>query len=850
MKRLVVSMLALLCLLASCSLGTANSSSSSSTSTSTPILGKNADLSALSTNLQGSGTLNPAFSPDTTSYTLTVPNSVTSITLTGTAADSKAKLGGTAILANLPENTPQIGTIIVTAEDGKTVKIYTVTVKRLAASISTNACLNGFSDVIYPQSLNLNPALSPVFSPTIFAYTLTIPNSVSAITISATPQESTASVSPQVKLDSLAVGVAKTATFTVTAQDGLTSKTYTIAVTRATGTSTPDLASIQLSGGSLSPVFSKTTTSYTVSVDYSVTSLVIWGIKANSDCAVTDPVTLGNLAVGAPQTASITVTNTAGTSATYYVKVTRTPEISTNADLSDLTVSSGTLSPSFVKGTTSYTVGVTNSITSVVVTGFKANANATATSPVTLSNLVPGVPQTATIMVTAQDGVTSQNYTVKVTRDLSSNALLDSLSVSSGTLSPAFNANSYDYTVSVANSVSSVVVTGIKADSSATATDPVTLSNLVAGNQQTATITVKAQNGTTTNTYRVKVTRELNSNADMGSLTVTSGTLSPAFDANVYDYTVNVATTVTSVTVTGLQADANATVSSPITLYSLEEGITQTATIKVTAQNGTAKKTYTIKVTRDALPLTALPAAADGIWSYGSLPIFAISGGKVDTQDTLGAPIMYDAAGNLYYFLDSTRKTLNGYTWSNNVIKRFEEALPKSPLTGSYTTIPASADGTWSSGGMTVFTIINSKITYAGLNGCVVQYDTSGNLFYYYSLVRNPITNYTWDGSVIRSSGTALTQSTSTASRTYTTLPAAANGTWYNGGVPVFTISNGLGTYNGVIGTGYTIQSDQTGNLYLLSGSTRTALSTYTWDGSVIKIFGTALTKTANGIGG
>jgi sulfatase modifying factor 1 len=94
-------------------------------------------------------------------------------------------------------------------------------------------------------------------------------------------------------------------------------------------------------------------------------------------------------------------------------------------------------------------------------------------------------------------------------------------------------------------------------------------------------------------------------NADLSALTVSSGTLVPQFDPAITGYTVSVANNVTSVTVTGTKADANASVSGPETLSNLLEGETQTAPIIVTAQNGTTK-TYTVAVTRTGTSTKAI----------------------------------------------------------------------------------------------------------------------------------------------------------------------------------------------------------------------------------------------------
>ncbi|MDC0138920.1 BspA family leucine-rich repeat surface protein, partial [Planktomarina temperata] len=100
-----------------------------------------------------------------------------------------------------------------------------------------------------------------------------------------------------------------------------------------------------------------------------------------------------------------------------------TPPASSDATLSALSLSSGSLSPGFASGTLAYTASVANSVSSLIVTPTTNDANATATvngaSATTPVTLALG-SNTVTVQVTAQDGVTTQSYTVAVTRAASS----------------------------------------------------------------------------------------------------------------------------------------------------------------------------------------------------------------------------------------------------------------------------------------------------------------------------------------------------------------------------------------------------------------------------------------------
>ncbi|MGW9321820.1 cadherin-like beta sandwich domain-containing protein, partial [Paenibacillus chitinolyticus] len=248
---------------------------------------------------------------------------------------------------------------------------------------------------------------------------------------------------------------------------------------------------------------------------------------------------------------------------------------STNANLSNLTLSAGTLSPAFASGTTGYTADVSNGTASINVT--PTVADGTATVKVNGSTVASGSPSPVslnvganpiTVEVTAQDGTTKKTYTVSVTRAASTNANLSGLTLSAATLNPTFASGTTSYTAGVANNVTSVDVTPTLADG--TATLKVNGSTVTSGNASpvslnvganTITVLVTAQDGTTQKTYTVTVTRAapLSTNANLNNLTLSAGTLSPSFASGTTSYTAGVANNVTSVDVTPVLADGTAT---------------------------------------------------------------------------------------------------------------------------------------------------------------------------------------------------------------------------------------------------------------------------------------------------
>jgi len=349
------------------------------------------------------------------------------------------------------------------------------------------------------------------------------------------------------------------------------------------------LASLSVSNGTLSPAFNTDITYYTVSVPYSVSSFTITATAADANATVAGA-GVKTLNVG-DNVFDIVVTAENGSTKTYTLYVTR--EANSNNNLASLSVSSGTLSPVFNADTTYYTVSVPYSVSSLTITAITADATATVVGAG--AKMLNEGGNMFDIVVTAENNY-GKTYQLYVTRQAaSSNNNLASLSVSSGTLSPAFNAAVTNYTCTVANSVSSLTITATAADATATVAGA-GVKNLNVGSNMFQVV-VTAQNGNI-KTYVLTVTRQaLSSNNNLASLSVSSGTLSPMFNAAVINYTCTVANSVSSLTITATAADATATVAGA-GVKNLNVG-SNAFQVVVTAQNGSTK-TYVLTVTRQA----------------------------------------------------------------------------------------------------------------------------------------------------------------------------------------------------------------------------------------------------------
>ncbi len=130
---------------------------------------------------------------------------------------------------------------------------------------------------------------------------------------------------------------------------------------------------------------------------------------------------------------------------------------SSDATLSNLTVSQGTLSPEFDKDTTEYIVQVKDTINSIRISA-TATADATITGTGTKSLAVG--ENTYEIEVTAQDKTTKKTYVIKVIRGeiTEPSAYLKSLELNNIgiALSPEFDSKNNKYTIIVDDTISKI----------------------------------------------------------------------------------------------------------------------------------------------------------------------------------------------------------------------------------------------------------------------------------------------------------------------------------------------------------------------------------------------------------
>jgi uncharacterized protein (TIGR02145 family) len=240
---------------------------------------------------------------------------------------------------------------------------------------------------------------------------------------------------------------------------------------------------------------------------------------------------------------------------------------STDANLSGLSISSGTLSPSFLSTVTSYSVSALSNVTSsVTITPTAADVSATIAVQINgdgYTNVSSGTASSnlplyigsnfIEVRVTAQDNSTTKIYSFDLFR-LPNNALvsLSSMLISSGSLSPVINIptqNSPNISKAVVvNSVISVVAVAANVNSATVSLEYkwnggvyVSLPNKVYSieyelNLGINVLEVRVSDFGLVRNYRILITRV---NADLDTMSINSGTLVPAFLKANTTYTVD-----------------------------------------------------------------------------------------------------------------------------------------------------------------------------------------------------------------------------------------------------------------------------------------------------------------------
>lgn len=727
-------------------------------------LGVGSDLSGLSVS---AGTLDTAFSKNDTEYVVSVPNEKLSTTVTVLCLNTKTTISLNAL--NLFSNvasgviTLKVGEtlipIVVVAENGVK-KTYRILVRR---SASANANLSNlvasagiFTKAFFADSLN---------------YELSVANTVTFTTITPTLSDSqratvkvkdSATVSGKASQVLLLANGINIVPVVVTAENG-DKKTYTVIVTRAApGTVSANLSALTLSAGSLSPAFSASTLNYTMTVAYAINATTV---VATALTPTTASITVNGIAVRSGSASnsialnlgsnsiSIVVLSDSGISGftkAYQVTVIRSASVG-STDLSGLVLSAGAISPAFSAGTLEYTLTVPNGVANTTVTPTaltpstsSITVNGTAVVSGAASGVVALAVGTNSILVVVTENGTNKSYNVIVTRTAATatSANLSALTLSAGSLSPAFSPSTLNYTLTVAYAIKTTTVMAtaltpntatitingtVVSSGSASSSVPLSLGS------NSISIVVLSDSGISgfTKAYQVTVIRsESVGSTDLSGLVLSAGAISPTFSGGSLDYTLTVPYVIATTTVmptaltsstSTITVNGTAVLSgSTSSVVALDVGANSILVV-VKAETGITK-TYSVMVTRLRAPFSKIDAGfyhtlflrTDGtLWVTGENTVGQLGDGTTVNRLTpyqMMTGVAKVKGGYLYTLILKADGTLwatghnsDGQLGDGTATNRFTPVQVMTGVTnmaaGLYHSLVLKADGTlWATG--------------------------------------------------------------------------------------------------------------------------------------------------------
>ena len=429
------------------------------------------------------------FYESTFTYQITHPELPT---ITATAAEANAQVE-TVVLRQ--DDTHYAVFIQVTAPDGLTKQGYTV-----AITLRTLRSTALLSDI------RANNVSIDGFSPTTFSYTIALPAGETIPTFKAITADGATA-----KVTSTEFGRTTTISYEVTSEDGLSSNKYEIQVEQLPS-SICTLDAIYLDGMPLEG-FEANTTLYNIVLPYGTTVL------PEVSASPSDPTATWNIEIDSTNmNAKIIVTAENNDQMTYTIQF----SIAKNNDatLSGI-FTNGTLIDNFDAWTLDYTIMLAFGEELPTVTASSSDPNATVVVEVVDA-------MRYSIVVTAEDGLTTLTYTATIAYSSSINSdllniLLDDLPLD------GFSPTEYEYAIILPYGTPLPIVTWQVADSQQVVVAEWT--------GQTILLTVTAGDNATISEYTITFTHELSDSNRLVSITL-NGDLLDGFHSDTLAYTI------------------------------------------------------------------------------------------------------------------------------------------------------------------------------------------------------------------------------------------------------------------------------------------------------------------------
>ena len=454
------------------------------TKDTTYIINRNASSNALLESMEINKQSVQDFYPETYDYIV----SLSSLDeFSATAQDENATVEYTQVKI---DNTHTAIFVLVTAADGETTKKYSVLAK--VRALATDA---------YLTSIMTDGTQIAGFASTKYDYTLALPSGSTIPQVSAI-----ACQGATVDMTTEKQGTGEKATFVVTSEDGLTSHTYTLTITILPS----DICTLEniFVGGVALDGFAPTKYNYTVELPYGTTQMpevdyVLTDIKSKATKTAN-----GNVV-------TIVVTAEDGVHTNTYT-LTFTIAKSTNAYLETIALD-GVDMTNFYADQLDYNVLLPYGSSIPAITAVPADTTAT---------MVINGNQ---IIVTAEDGVTSNTYTLTFTIAKSNNAYLKSLLLD-GTEIDGFAADKFNYQDTVPYGATMPIVTWVVGD------EQQQVDTTWNGDAQ-LTLTVTAGDGVEVEEYTIVFVHLLSSNSQLIDLQINGVTIE-GFSPDTIEYTI------------------------------------------------------------------------------------------------------------------------------------------------------------------------------------------------------------------------------------------------------------------------------------------------------------------------
>ena len=550
------------------------------------VINSGVDNSTYIKNLTTSGVLDKSFNKTEQEYNVDVRKNVRSLDL-GIELESKTSTYEIIGNENFKESKTNEVIIRVTAKNGDT-RDYKLNVNLR----DDDYFVEGAENIIVKDSNNDELTLSPTFDMDTNHYNVTVPygteyvnlevvkaNSSQVIRIDGTDEEyGKRRIDIDSEINNVVVNILR----------GNKNKEYTITINRLKNNDA-SLSSLSIKNNdeivNISPDFNSKTTSYTASVDNTVAELNV--LATTTDPNASYYVLGSNYLVGGSNTVKVIVTAEDGTTTKEY-NITVEKDKSTNNYLSSLSVENHEISPEFDKNTKKYSLTVNKEISNINILAQAEDSRSTVTG-IGNKELNVGL-NTFNISVTSESGEIN-TYELEVTRKEGTNSLLESLFISEGKLSPTFDSETLDYTLTVSDSVDEVNIIGIPMDNGAT----------VSGNRyydvsETATIKVTSEDSSSETEYNITIVKEGFKSAFLKKLKVNNGIMTPDFKKTTLIYSIEVQNEINE-----LDLEYEAEDSEAITSISGNSNLVvgqNKVEITVTSSDGFSTNTYELYVTK------------------------------------------------------------------------------------------------------------------------------------------------------------------------------------------------------------------------------------------------------------